>query len=116
MQLAPQQWTLALFLDAVLRSETVWTFCNERELCVVHTPAEILLVLCSSHAFARHIQRRVKQNLRVTSLSLDELLQRCLPPAREAGLAIGVCVAEGEGIVTVPLAWIEKALRDCRRR
>jgi hypothetical protein len=115
MQLSPAQFTLALFLHEVLRSETAWSFCNDRELCVVHTPAEVVLVLCSSLRVARHVQRRVRHPLRITSLSVDELLGCCLPTAREAALSIGVCVLEDEDIVTVPAAWIEKALRECRK-
>jgi hypothetical protein len=114
VQLTPAQLVLALFLRDVTRSERAWTFCNDRELCVVHAPTEIVLVLCSSHRVARHVQRRVKQKLSVTSLSLDELLDHCLPPAREAAVSIGVCVNEGADIVTVPAAWIERALRECR--
>jgi hypothetical protein len=114
MQLSPAQFTLALFLREVIRSETAWTFCNDREICVVHTPAETVLVLCSSQRVARYVQRRVRQRLAVTSLSLDELLEHCLPPAREAVVSIGICVEKGADIVTVPAAWIEKALRDCR--
>jgi hypothetical protein len=114
MQLSPPQFMLALFLNDVLRSETAWTFCNGRELCVVHTPSEVVLVLFSSYRVARHVQRRVKQDLAVTSLSLDDLLGHCLPPAREADVSIGICVIEDSDIVTVPAAWFEKALRDCR--
>jgi hypothetical protein len=99
----------------VIGSETAWTFSDGRELCVVHTPAETVLVLCTSRQVARRIQRRVGRPLQVMSLSIDDLLEHTLAPAEREGVAIGVCVEWMDDIVTVPATWIARALRECRR-
>jgi hypothetical protein len=114
MQLSPSDFLIALFLHDVLCAKSAWGFSHRGELIVVYNETEVLLPLASNHELALGMQRRLWPECTITALSVDELVAHCLPPARRDGVLICAAVLEDSDLVTLPAAWLEKALRDLR--
>lgn len=103
------------FLYELLRSRTAWGLSCHGDICSVRGAGMMCLPLWSDGETARRMQQRYWPKLLVTAISLDEVLERCLPTAGKNGVPIGVGVAmDGEAVV-VPAAQLAEHIRLAER-
>ena len=106
---------LAQFLLDVARSGFAWGLSCCGDICAVHGHGHMCLPLWSDGEVARRMQRRHWPKLVVTRIALSEVLERCLPKAREDDLLVGVGVAVDAEAVAVPAQVLELGLREAER-
>lgn len=103
------------FLYELLRSKTAWGLSCHGDICAVHGAGMMCLPLWSDGEAARRMQQRYWPNLLVTAISLDDVLERCLPQARKDGVPIGVGVAMDSEAVVIPAAQLAEHIRLAAR-
>jgi hypothetical protein len=103
---------IAQFLLDVARTGFVWGLSCCGDICAIHGHGHKCLPLWSDGDVARRMQRRHWPKLVVTRIALSEVLERCLPKAREDGVPVGVGVAAEVEAVIVSAQVIELGLRE----
>jgi hypothetical protein len=99
------------FLFDLLRTRTAWGLSCHGDICSVNGADMKCLPLWSDGETARRMQKRYWPKLLVAAIPLDELLERCLPTARENGVPIGIGVAVDSDAVVVPAEQLAEHIR-----
>ena len=106
---------LAQFFLEVASRGWAWGLSCCGDICSVHGHGQICLPLWSDEGVARRMQRRHWPKLVVTRIALSEVLERCLPKAREDGVLVGIGVAVDENAVAVPAQLVDLGLREAEQ-